>query len=377
MTDQSRREFLRAAAIAAAGTPYLDSLVARTHVRRDASPQQDASQETRQLGFALVGLGSLSTNQIAPALLKTKHCKLAAIVTGTPAKAATWKAKYNIPDRSIYDYSTMERMRDNPDIDVVYVVTPNALHAEHTIKAARAGKHVFCEKPMEVSTAKCQAMIAACKAAGKQLGIGYRCRFEPHHVEVARMAREREMGEVRIIESGFGFAIGDPTQWRLKKALAGGGPLMDVGIYSVQSAEMIAGEYPIAVAAMESKTDPVKFKEVEETMTFELKFANRISAYCSTTYKVNGINRTTAFADRGSYGLTPAFNYGGIRAWRSDRKEISYPEVDQFATEMDDFASCIISGKPTSVPGEMGLRDVRTLMAIYEAARTGRTVRLS
>jgi predicted dehydrogenase len=271
----------------------------------------------------------------------------------------------------------MHRMAENKDIDVVYVVTPNALHAEHTIKAAKAGKHVLCEKPMEVSTAKCQAMIAAVKAAGRQLAIGYRCRFEPHHVEMARLARERELGDVRIIESGFGFQIGDPTQWRLKRALAGGGPLMDVGIYSIQSAEMIAGEYPIAVSAMESKTDPVKFKDVEETMTFELKFANKISAYCSTTYKVNGINRTTAFAERGSFGLTPAFNYDGIKGWRSDRKDLVAPELDQFATEMDDFASCILEGRPTSVPGEMGLRDVRTMMAIYEAARTGRTVRLA
>jgi predicted dehydrogenase len=374
MSHQSRREFLRAAAIAAAGTPYLDSIL----TRRDVRDRPDAGErgQSRKLGFALVGLGSLSTNQIAPALQKTQNCRLAAIVTGTPAKAAAWKAKYGIPEGSIYNYDTMHRMADNKDIDVVYVVTPNALHAEHTIKAAKAGKHVLCEKPMEVSSEKCQAMIAAVKAAGRQLAIGYRCRFEPHHREVARLAQSRELGDVRIIESGFGFQIGDPTQWRLKHSLAGGGPLMDVGIYSLQSAEMIAGEYPIAVSAMESKTDPVKFKDVEETMTFELKFANKISAYCTTTYKVNGINRTTAFADGGSFGLTPAFNYDGIKGWRSDRKDLTAPEVDQFATEMDDFASCIMSGKPTSVPGEMGLRDIQTMMAIYEAARTGRTVKL-
>jgi predicted dehydrogenase len=194
---------------------------------------------------------------------------------------------------------------------------------------------------------------------------------------VERIAQQKEMGDVRIIESGFGFGIGDPTQWRLKRALAGGGPLMDVGIYSIQSAEMIAGQYPIAVSAMETKTDPVKFKEVEETMTFELKFANNISAYCTTTYKVNGINRTTAFADKGSFGLTPAFNYDGIKGWRSDSKPLTFDNVDQFATEMDDFANCILTNKPTSVPGEMGLRDVRTMMAIYESARTGRTIRLA
>ena len=373
MSSTSRRDFLRVSALAVAGAPLVRPLVPSLAHR--ATPT--TSRQEKKLGFALVGLGSLSTNQIAPALQKTKHCRLAGIVTGTPAKAEKWKAQYGIPDRSIYNYDTIERIADNKDVDVVYVVTPNALHARDTIKAAKAGKHVLCEKPMEVSTARCQEMIAAVKAAGRQLAIGYRCRFEPHHVEMLRVARAKELGDVRLIESGFGFSIGDPTQWRLNHALAGGGPLMDVGIYSLQSAEMIAGEYPVAVSAMTTKkSDPVKFKDVEESMTFELTFANGIAASCTTTYKVNGFNRTTAYADRGSFGLTPAFNYDGIKGWRSDRKPLEAPEVDQFMTEMDDFADCIINNRPTSVPGEMGLRDVRTMMALYEAAKTGRTVRL-
>lgn len=368
MASTSRRDFLRMTAIGVAGAPLIPSIAHR------ATPT--TARQEKKLGYALVGLGSLSTNQIAPALQKTKLCRLAGIVTGTPAKAEQWKAKYGIPDRSIYNYDTIGRLADNPDVDVVYIVTPNALHARDTIKAARAGKHVLCEKPMEVTTERCRQMIAACKAANRQLAIGYRCRFEPHHLEMLRIAKEKELGEVRLIESGFGFSIGDPTQWRLKHALAGGGPLMDVGVYSIQSAEMIAGQYPVAVAAMTTKTDPVKFKEVEESMTYELKFANGISASCTTTYKVNGFNRTTAYAERGSFGLAPAFNYGGIRGWRSDRKELAATEVDQFATEMDDFADCIINNRPTSVPGEMGMRDVQTMMALYESARTGRVVRI-
>jgi predicted dehydrogenase len=375
MTSTSRRDFVRITALAAAGAPLVRPLGSVPSIAHRATPT--TSRQEKKLGFALVGLGSLSTNQIAPALQKTKHCRLAAIVTGTPAKAVKWKAQYGIPDRSIYNYDTIERIADNKDVDVVYVVTPNALHARDTIKAAKAGKHVLCEKPMEVSTERCQAMVDACKRANRQLAIGYRCRFEPHHLEMLRLATSKEFGEVRLIESAFGFSIGDPTQWRLNKALAGGGPLMDVGIYSIQSAEMIAGQYPSAVSAMTTKTDPVKFKDVEESMTYELKFANGISASCTTTYKVNGFNRTTAYADRGTFGLTPAFNYDGIKGWRSDGKEIQAPEGDQFATEMDDFADCIINNRPTSVSGEMGLRDVRTMMALYEAARTGRVVRLA
>jgi len=370
----SRRDFLRVTAIAAAGIPLARPLI--PSIAHRVTPT--TIRQEKKLGFVLIGLGRLSTRQLAPALQKTKYCRLAGIVTGTPSKAATWKERYGIPDGSIYNYDTMERLADNHDIDVAYVVTPNALHARDAIKAAKAGKHVLCEKPMEVSTARCEEMIAAVKAAGRQLAIGYRCRFQPHHLEMLRLAEEKYFGDVRLIESAHGFQIGDPSQWRLNRSLAGGGPLMDVGIYAIQSAEMIARQYPITVSGMTTtKSDPVKFKDVEESMTFELKFANGISASCTTTYKVNGLDRTTAYAEQGSFGLAPAFDYVGIKGWRSDGRALDIPEVDQFAAEMDDFAECIINNRPTRVPGEMGLRDVRTMMALYESARTGRAVTLA
>lgn len=358
-----RREFLRTAVVGA-GTTWLGGKFATP------LPQQ------RKLGFALVGLGSLSTNQLAPALQKTRYCRLAAIVTGTPAKAATWKARYGLPDRSIYNYATMADMAGNPDIDVVYVVTPNALHADHTIAAARAGKHVLCEKPMDISTARCQAMIAECRAAGRQLAIGYRCQFEPHHLECIRLAREQVMGKVRRIEAGFGFRIGDPAQWRLRKALAGGGPLMDVGIYALQTARLLTGEEPTSVSATATRTDTRKFSEVEEALRFELQFPGGVVAQCATTYAENGLNQFTAFTDRGSFGMGPAFNYSGNRARRSDGVPLQFGEVDQFAAEMDDFAQRIMTGTQTRVPGEEGLRDVKIMMAAYESARTGRAVTL-
>src|SRR5207237_945911 len=154
-----------------------------------------AKEPKKQLGFALCGLGSLSTHQLAPALQTTKYAKLVGIVTGTPAKEKIWKEKYNLPDKNIYNYDNMHEMIKNPDIDVVYVVTPNALHARDTIAAEKAGKHVFCEKPMEVSVEKCQQMIDACKQANRMLGIAYRCQFEAHHIECMRIAREKEFGD--------------------------------------------------------------------------------------------------------------------------------------------------------------------------------------
>jgi predicted dehydrogenase len=361
-----RRDFLKTSALATAGLSLVGGLPTRLLA---AEPQ-------RKIGFALCGLGGLSTNELAPALQQTEFCRLAGIVTGTPAKAAKWKAQYNIPDHCIYNYDTMAQMADNPDIDVVYVVTPNALHAESVIKAAKAGKHVLCEKPMETSVAKCQAMIDACKTAGRQLAIGYRLHFEPNNLECVRLAREKVFGETKIIEAGFGFAIGDPTQWRMKKALAGGGPLMDVGIYALQATRYLTREEPVSLSAQVSTTDPVKFSEVEESITWQMKFPSGILANCDATYRVNGINRHRCFAERGWFGLDSAYGYGGLHGQRSDGQEIRLPEINQFAAEMDDFAQRILNNRPTRVPGEEGLQDVKILMAIYESARTGRTVNL-
>lgn len=354
-----RRDFVRTAACTV-GAPLL--------LRR-------GRMEQPKLGVALVGLGALSTNQIAPALQKTTRCRLAGIVTGSPDKAARWQSQYGIPARSTYTYDTMSRMADNRDIDIVYVVTPNALHGEHTIAAARAGKHVLCEKPMEVSTERCEAMMAACAAADRLLSIAYRCQFEPHHLECVRLAREQELGPVRLIEAGFGFSIGDPAQWRLKKTLAGAGPMFDVGIYCVQTARMITGEEPTSVTALETKTNPAKFSEVEETVTFQLAFPGGALASCATSY-VTGMNEFTVRTERGSFGMRPAYDYFGNRGFRSDGKAFAFPSVDTIAAELDDFARCIVTGAPSRVPGEEGVRDVKILLAALESARTGREVAL-
>jgi predicted dehydrogenase len=364
---QTRREFIRLASLAAASAPLFASWPSLA----------GAADPDRKIGFALCGLGGLSTGQIAPALQKTKYCRLAGIITGTPSKAATWKAKYNIPDKNIYNYQTMVNLADNPDIDVVYVVTPNALHAESAIKAAKAGKHVLCEKPMEVSVEKCRRMIDASKAANRLLAVGYRNRFEPHTIECIRLAREKVLGPVKSIEAGFGFNIGDPSQWRLQHDLSGGGALMDVGIYALQTARYISGEEPVEVSARETKNDPVKFKEVDETMEFQLKFPDGVTASCQTSFSSSRWNNYTVQAGNGSFGLAPAYNYNGVRGRRSDGQPLAFPEVDQFAAEMDDFSQCILNNKPTIVPGEEGLRDVKIMMAIYQAAKTGQPVKLS
>jgi predicted dehydrogenase len=260
---------------------------------------------------------------------------------------------------------------------VVYVVTPNGLHADHTIAAAKAGKHVLCEKPMEISVQRCQSMIDACKAAGKQLAIGYRLHFEPNNLECVRLAREKVLGSLQFIEAGFGFAIGDPTQWRLKKALSGGGPMMDVGIYALQAMRYLSGEEPISVSAVATTNNHDKFKEIEETLTWQLKFPGGVLGNGNTTYGFSGINRFSANAEHGWFALNPAYSYGGLSGTRSDGQIIKMENIDQFAAEMDDFAQCILENRPTRVPGEEGLRDMKIITAIYESVRTGKVVDLA
>jgi predicted dehydrogenase len=366
MATASRRDFMaRAAALTAS------SLIVGT------AAGIARAQPEKKLGFALCGLGELSTTQIAPALQDTRYCRLAGVITGSSDKAKAWRAKYGIPERNVYSYDTMHRLADNADIDVVYVVTPNALHAEHTIAAAKAGKHVFCEKPMEVSVERCQQMIDACKTAGRMLGIAYRCQFDSYHRECMRIARSKELGEVRLVEASFGFVIGDPRQWRLRRALAGGGALMDVGIYALQASRYLTGEEPSLVSATATRTDAVKFAEVDESVVWHMKFPSGALANCTTSYNASGLGRVRVDAQRGWFELEPAFNYTGLRGRRSDGKAIEFPPASHFVAEMDDFAQCILEKKATRVPGEEGLRDVRIMMAIYEAARTGRTLTLA
>jgi predicted dehydrogenase len=268
----TRRSFVSGSA-ALATLPFISTRVTRAWT----------AASRRKLGFALCGLGSLSTHQIAPALQKTANCRLAGIVTGTPAKAARWKAQYGIPDKNIYSYETMHRMADNPDIDVVYVVTPNAIHLDNALIAAKAGKHVYCEKPMEISVARCEQMIDAVKAAGRVLGVGYRLHFEPHNLECARIARSWDFGALKLIDAHFGFPI-QPGVWRLNRALAGGGPLMDVGIYCVQATRYLTGEEPVSMTAAMTRGDDKRFSEVEESIAWQTKFSGGALAHCSSSY---------------------------------------------------------------------------------------------
>ncbi|ALW84578.1 glucose-fructose oxidoreductase [Hymenobacter sedentarius] len=365
----SRRHFMRLLSLGAGAT-----IAGSASLAKPLRTLAEGLTADRKLGVALVGLGKYSTDELAPALQQTKLCRLAGIVTGSPAKAARWKQQYNIADKNIYDYKTFDRIADNPDIDIVYVVLPNALHAEYVVRAAQAGKHVICEKPMATSVADAARMIAAMQKAGKKLGIGYRLHFEPHHREMMRLGQQQVFGPVQHLLADNGFRFNNDTPWRVNKALSGGGPLMDMGIYCLQGCIYTKGQVPVSVTAkFTPKTDPMLFKEVEAGVNWQLQFADGATADCRTTYAENMASRLRAEAPKGWAELAPAFGYGGLQG-RTSQGPMNIPNVNQQAAQMDDFADCVLHNKPTRVPGEMGLRDVQLLEAIYRAAETGQKV---
>lgn len=326
-------------------------------------------QKKDKLGIALVGLGYYSTDLLAPALQETQYAYLAGIVTGTPEKAQTWKEKYDIPDKNIYNYENFDQIADNADIDVVYIVLPNSMHKEYTIRGAKAGKHVFCEKPMAVTAADCQEMIDACKANGVKLAIGYRMQHEPHTQELMHFAESDPFGAIRMITAGAGWRWDTPgDHWKNKKAY-GGGAMMDMGVYSLQAARYAMGEEPIAVAAQQYTRRPDVFNEVDEFTSFQLQFPSGALANLHTSLGV-GMNYLQVNADNGWYRVDPFSAYSGI-AGESSNGPITFEAGNQQAKQMDDDCQAILNGADMPVPGEEGLRDIRIVEAIRQSVAEG------
>ena len=348
----NRRDFFRLAAASAAGS-YLQA-------------------QTQTIGYCVVGLGRIAGHYLEGSRT-SKYTRITGLVSGHRDKADRIARQYGVPSNSIYSYENYDAMASNKAIDAVIVCLPNSMHAEYTIRAARAGKHVLCEKPMCTTVAEGQAMIDACNKAGKKLMIAYRCQYEPLHLKAIKMLRDGDLGTVTTIESAFGFNIG-AGEWRLNRKLAGGGPLMDVGIYCLNACRYLTGQEPTDLKANMSVAgnDP-RFKEVEESVAWTMKFPSGVLATCQTTY---GFAMPGYFHVRGSKGtihMEPSFNYDGMHmvAHIQGRAPVdeTNPERDpaQFPRESDHLAECILENKTPKTPGEEGLRDMRLMMEIYKS----------
>lgn len=366
MSSQSRRDALKKI-VAGSGIILLSpgSLLASPRPKKD------------RLGIALVGLGYYSTDLLAPALQQTEHCYLAGIVTGTPSKAESWKKKYNIPDKNIYNYQQFDSIANNPDIDVVYVVLPPSMHKEYVIRAANAGKHVWCEKPMAMTEKECREMIDACRKNKRSLAIGYRLQHEPNTQEWRRIVQQQSLGKVKRVNCAAGYRDNRTDHWKQKKEM-GGGVLYDMGVYAIQGARLGTGMEPVAiVSATTSTTRPEIYKNgLDETTVATLEFPGGVIADIKTSFGEN-INFLDITCEKGTIKMNPYSAYNGQRG-SSPLGEIHHPyQVPwQQAKQMDDDAMAIMQGKSMQVPGEEGLRDIRVVEAIYRCAGSGQRVNL-
>jgi predicted dehydrogenase len=354
----TRRDFSRLGALGAAAHLVPASL-------RAQSPQ-------KKVGYAVIGLGRIA-GHFMPGTRNTTNSQITALVSGHRDKAERIAAEYSIPAGSIYSYENFDTIAHNPAVDAVYVALPNSMHAEYTIRAAKAGKHVLCEKPMATSVADCEEMIAACKAANVKLMIAYRCHYEPTNLRAIKLIRDGALGQVQAIESAFGFNI-SPGEWRLSKKLAGGGPLYDVGIYSLNACRYLTGEEPDHISASESVIDhDGRFNEVEENVAWTMHFPSGILASCTTTYGANMDGYFRVYGSKGWLQVDKAFVYEGLHL----RADYSGTQLDEpnpardpshFQAEAEHFSRCIQNGQQPQSPGEEGLRDMRYIAEIYRSA---------
>lgn len=331
-----------------------------------------------RLGWAVVGLGDFACNQILPAFAACGRSRLSALVSGDRARAERVAHQHGLSPRSVYSYDSFDQIRDNPDIDVVYIILPNALHAEYTVRAAQAGKHVMCEKPMAPTVDECQRMIDACEQAERLLMIAYRAHFEAHNVEAERLLRSGAIGELKLIVADHARLL-DPSQpqdrWRTQRALAGGGALFDIGIYSLNAARWFTGQEPqISAATAYSSPGDERFREVEESISFVLRFPGGVLANCLASYGVERVKRYRLMGSAGWLDLDPATEYQGNRlvlGRKDGREERIVTPNNQFAAEIDHLSQCIQERRTPATPGAMGLQDVRLMQQIYAAAGQG------
>lgn len=318
----------------------------------------------KKVGWAVVGLGELALGEILPAFGHSEYSKLTALVSGHPDKAKRVAEACGISETQILNYQNFEKIADSPEIEAVYIVLPNSMHAEFTIRALRAGKHVLCEKPMAATVEESTQMIAEAMAADRKLMIAYRLHYEPLNLKVMEMCKNKEFGRLKVFTSNNGQIVKSPNI-RLS-AKPAGGPVGDLGVYSINAARYVIGEEPTSVYAVahQPENDP-RFKEVPESVYFTLTYPSGIIAQCACSFGTNENRRYEAIFDQGIITMDPAFSYRGLNLAVSrpdeggktaEKAELWIPQISQFAAEMGHFSGCILKGTPPAHQGKWGSR---------------------
>ena len=349
---------------------------------RRAKPGKRIGQMGR-IGYAVVGLGRISERAVLPAFRHSRNSRLVAVVSGDKAKARRLAAKFGASDA--YTFDDYDLCLSRPAVQAVFIATPNGAHAPYAIRAAGAGKHVLCEKPMANTAEECQRMIDAAREHGVRLMIAYRKYFEPASLALRKLIQGGKLGRLKFIHSAFSFNLSKrPADWHLDRKRAGGGSLMDVGVYVVNTVRWLTGQEPVEAEAFAWTVDPARFQEVEENIAFRLKFPQGppepegLVLQATASYGAAQASFLHVHGERGWAALDPAYAYDEERRlfgkiggrWFEQKFRI----LDEFALELDHFSDCIRRRRDPEPDGEQGRRDVAVMEAIYLAAREGRPV---
>ncbi|HEY1800565.1 MAG TPA: Gfo/Idh/MocA family oxidoreductase [Terriglobales bacterium] len=337
---------------------------------------QTVASSGKPLGYAAIGLGRICDIFMRACADLSAGARLTGLVTGHPdTKGAQYAEKYGVPKSSIYTYETFDRIRDNKDVDFVYIGLPNSMHCEYTVRAAEAGKHVLCEKPMAISSAECRKMIDACRQAKVKLMIAYRIQYDPMWNRVFQSIKAGDIGQLESFQGGFYGQMKE--DWRLNRKLAGGGSLMDLGIYPLNTIRHIVGEEPTDFTAVVATRDKSgRFAEVEQSIEWTMKFPSGIIASCGSSYGARGPSFVNINGETGNFIVDPAFNYGSVhysgyvKSQHVDEENKGATTPSQFTLEAKHFVDCIRNNKEPLSDGEEGLKDLVAIEAIYKAAGT-------
>jgi predicted dehydrogenase len=333
---------------------------------------------SKRIGYAVVGLGSIAEIAVLPSFRKSKTSKLVSLVSRDESRAQALGAKFGV--KHCYSYENYDQCLSQPGVDAVFITSVNNAHAEQTIRAAKAGKHVLCEKPMATSVEDCQRMVNACRDHNVRLMIAYRKYFEPGSVALKKLVTDGKLGRLRHIFSSYTEIVdpGKAKTWQLNQKVAGGGSLVDLGIYCVNTMRWVAGSSPIDATAYRWTEDPQRFSEVEDNIAFRLTHPGGLVCQGTSSFSSMAASFVQVHGDQGWAALNPAFAFEEERRLfgkiRGEWFEQKFKVIDEFALELNAFAESIHRGSDTEPDGMEGLRDMATIEAIYRSAQENRTV---
>jgi predicted dehydrogenase len=329
----------------------------------------------KKIRYAVVGLGHIAQTAVLPAFKHAENSELAALITGNPEKNRALRERYRV---KAYTYDDLESAFEKENVDAVYIATPNIFHREHTERAARAGVHVLCEKPMATTQDDCEAMMRAAAQNDVKLMIAYRLHFNDANLHAVRLAKSGDLGELRYFGALFGLQVKEGNVRTQKKL--GGGTLFDIGIYCINAARYLFRDEPVEVVGLTANNGEERFAEIEEMTGAIMRFPDERLAMFTCSFGSIDVSHYDLVGTKGQLRLENAYEYQGelkcVTTIGGTTTKKTFKPGDQFAPELIYFSDCIIHDRAPEPSGNEGLADVRVINAVYESAEIGRAVRI-